>query len=127
MQIFALVEHELTERKAEALLSADEGTPCSEERMRQFLDGLIVEKRGPRDPTLAPLVPERLTNNEILKKLRISFNMREEQLLATFAAGGNALTKTELSGLFRKRLNKHYRSCSDEVLQAFILGIAPGG
>ncbi len=97
---------------------------CSDQQLGEFLDGLIAERRGPRDPNLPPLTPQPLTNNEVLKKLRIAWNMREAELLATFAAGGREMSKNEVSALFRKRGNKHYRVCSDEVLEAFIRGLA---
>jgi len=123
VEIFALAGHELTARKAAALVDPGEGTPCSEDRLRGFLDGVIIDKRGPRDPNLPPVVPERLTNNEILKKLRIAWNLKEIDVLAAFAAGGQELGKSEASALFRKRQNKHHRRCSDDTLAAFIRGL----
>ncbi|MEZ4321322.1 MAG: DUF1456 family protein [Myxococcota bacterium] len=91
-----------------------------------FLDGLIAEQRGPRDPDAPVLaVPEgwRLTNNEILKKLRIALQLQEDGVLRVLAAGGLAMGNRELTTLFRKPGNKHYRKAVDDVLLAFLNGL----
>lgn len=104
----------------------DDFVACSDAELSAFLDGLIVAKRGLRDPAPAPRkVPEdaRLSKNDILKKLRIAMMYKEEDMLATLEKGGATLSKSELGALFRKPSHKHYRSCGNQVLRNFIKGI----
>lgn len=105
---------------------AAEFKPCSDSQLAAFLDGLIVDRRGLREPAppVKPLPADfRLSKNDILKKLRIAMNFREEDMLNTLAAGGTQLSKSELGALFRKPQHKHYRSCGNQVLRNFIKGL----
>lgn len=99
---------------------------CSDAELTAFLDGLIVEKRGLREPAPPPrTLPDdyRLTRNDILKKLRIAMNFREQEMLDTLKAGGSELSKSELGAFFRKPGHKHYRACGNQVLRNFIVGL----
>lgn len=100
---------------------------CSDLFLAHFLEGLVINQRGrdesrPQRPIEAPV-----TNNMVLKKLRAAFELREEDMHAIFEAADVVLTKAELNALFRKPGNKHYRACSDELLQSFIEGMALSG
>jgi len=89
-----------------------------------FLDGLVIDRRGPRDPALPEPPRERiLSNNAIFKKLRIALVLDEPTVLAMLEQGGQPLSKHELSALFRKPKHKHYRACGDQVLRAFLKGL----
>jgi len=102
-----------------------EGTvACTSDQLGGFLDGLILDKRGPRDSDAAPRPAVRLTNNAILKKLRIALTLKEDDVLRILDAGGSPTTRLGLSPLFRKPGNKHYRACSDEVLRSFLNGLS---
>ncbi|NLJ11700.1 MAG: DUF1456 family protein, partial [Gammaproteobacteria bacterium] len=52
----------------------------NDELMVGFLDNLILERRGP-SPQPAPPTELPLTNNTILKKLRVAFTLHEADLL----------------------------------------------
>lgn len=96
---------------------------CPDDVLRAFLDGLITERRGPRDPS-APLPPEgTLDNNLILRKLRIALNLKEPAMLALLKRGGMDVSPSELGALFRNPANKHYRVCGDQFLRAFLRGL----
>ncbi|MEM7360133.1 MAG: DUF1456 family protein [Pseudomonadota bacterium] len=104
----------------------EEFAPCSDVQLAAFLDGLIVSRRGLREPAPAakPVsVDFRLSKNDILKKLRIAMNFREEDMLRTLNTGGTELSKAELSALFRNPQHKHYRPCGNQVLRNFIKGL----
>ena len=102
---------------------------CSDVELAAFLDGLIVSKRGLREanPKAKPIEPIkdgfRLSKNDILKKLRIAMNYKEQNMLDTLKLGGSELSKSELGALFRKPQHKHYRSCGGQVLRNFIKGL----
>ena len=95
----------------------------SDLELAAFLDGLIADKRGLREGgSLASPTP-RISKNEVLKKLRIAFAMRDDDMLHVLKKGGSALSKTELSALFRAPGHKHYRGCGDQVIRAFLMGL----
>ena len=97
--------------------------PCSDEVLAYFLDGLVFFKRG-KDET-RPQVPVELpiTNNIILKKLRVAFELKEEDMLATLQASEFPVSKPELSALFRKPGHNNYRTCGDQLLRNFLRGL----
>ncbi len=95
----------------------------SDPTLCRFLDGLIIEKRGPRPDGSVPEPLELLTNNEILKKLRIALEMRDEDVNAVFEKAEFVVTKAELSSFFRKEGHRNYRLCPEQVLRKFIQGL----
>ena len=87
-----------------------------------FLDNLIVSRRGP-SPQSAPATELPLTNNIILKKLRVAFTLQEADLLEILDSVAFTVTKPELSALFRKADHKNYRVCGDQLLRQFLKGL----
>ena len=104
----------------------DDYIPCSNPIMGFFLEGLIIHNRGKKEgaetPSEKPL-PE-LTNNAVLKKLRIALDLKEEDLIGIFKLAGVVISKHELTALFRKKGHKHYKECTDQLLRGFITGLA---
>ena len=98
--------------------------PCSDELLSAFLDGLIIERRGRRDdaPPPAPLL--RLANNDILKKLRVAFELKQEDIEALLALTGFKVSTAEVGALFRKPGHKNYRQCGDQFLRYLLKGLA---
>lgn len=97
---------------------------CPDPVLARFLDGLIVHYRGRDDSRpLAPW-PTRLDNNAMLKKLRVAFTLKDVDLHEVFEAGGFPLSKPELSALFRQPGHTNYRPCGDQLLRAFLRGLA---
>jgi uncharacterized protein YehS (DUF1456 family) len=100
--------------------------PCSDPVLGFFLDGLIIHKRGVREGASggdgAPSAA--LTNNVILKKLRIALDLKEDDMIAVLKQAGIEFSKNELSALFRKQGHKHYKECSDRLLTGFLVGLA---
>jgi len=64
-----------------------------------------------------------LDNNTILKKLRIAFEFKEEDMLHTLKLADFELSKPELSAFFRHEAHKHHRKCGDQVLRNFLQGL----
>ncbi len=64
-----------------------------------------------------------MNNNEILKKLRIAFSMKDTDVLSTLEKADMHLSKTELSAFFRKQGQRNYVDCGDQVLRRFLDGI----
>ena len=104
-----------------------EGEPgfvaCSDDMLAHFLDGLIVHFRG-RDESAPPRpVEKRITNNLVLKKLRVAFELKEEDMHAILKASEFPVSKPELSALFRKVGHDNYRPCGDQLLRNFLKGL----
>lgn len=97
---------------------------CGDEVMVSFLDGLIVHRRGKMEPRPEQdKKPERLTNNTMLKKLRVAFELKEEDMHKVLELAGFGVSKPELSALFRVKGHKNYRACGDQLLRNFLKGL----
>ncbi len=102
----------------------DEGfVECSDRVLAHFLDGLVFHRRGRDDTQPARPVEKRITNNLVLKKLRVAFELKDVDMHQVFAAAGFPLTKPELTALFRQAGHKHYRPCGDQILRNFLKGL----
>ncbi|MBG5125015.1 DUF1456 family protein, partial [Pseudomonas aeruginosa] len=64
-----------------------------------------------------------LSNNMILKKLRVAFELKEEDLHAILDSVDFPVSKPELSALFRKPGHSNYRTCGDQLLGNFLKGL----
>ena len=96
---------------------------CSNTMLARFLDGLVIFRRG-RDEGRPPRPPEkRITNNIVLKKLRVAFELKDVDMHEIFAAAGLPVSKPELSALFRQPEHKNYRECGDQLLRNFLKGL----
>jgi uncharacterized protein YehS (DUF1456 family) len=95
---------------------------CSYEELGVFLDGLVILKRGPSPKKQDDEVID-LTNNLILKKLRIALELKEAETEIIFNLADITLTKQELKSLFRKEGHKNFKPCSDALLMAFLEGL----
>lgn len=129
LEIFSLSGHAIGPSLLAGLLKKEDENgfvECSNEVMAFFLDGLIIQKRGPMDikPGHAKRADAPLTNNAILKKFRIALEFKEEDMLGTLKLGGMDISKSELSALFRKKGHKHYKECGDQFLRTFLKGLA---
>ena len=110
---------------------------CSDVVLSAFLDGLIIKRRGKRDNAPpAPVNPDgHLSNNDILKKLRIALALKEDDVLAIMKTTRPEITRSELSALFRQKDHINYKPCGDQFLRNFIAGlkevfnkqVTPGG
>lgn len=90
----------------------------------RFLDGFIIKKRGPHPSGNAPEPLEFVSNNEVLKKLRIALELKEEGMLAVFDKADFKVTSAELGSFFRKEGHRNYRKVPEQVLRKFIHGLS---
>ena len=96
---------------------------CSNSVLAHFLDGLVVQRRG-RDESLPPRpVEKRVTNNVVLKKLRVAFELKDVDMHKILADAGFPISKPELSALFRQPDHKNFRLCGDQLLRNFLKGL----
>ncbi|MDO9423212.1 MAG: DUF1456 family protein [Methylobacter sp.] len=127
IEIFALNDVEINRDELLKLLKKDNEADFVEldnKLLAQFLDGLIIYKRGKQENQAEqPKKPEQLTNNTVLKKLRIALEFKEEDMLSTLKLADFELSKGELSSFFRQKGHKHHRECGDQILRNFLQGL----
>lgn len=127
LEIFQLSDPEVTPEDVADILK-DETEPgfvlCSDAGMELFLDGLITYKRGPSKTKRESKPAVEMSNNMILKKLRIALNLKDDDMLALFKSAGITLSKSELTPFFRQEGKPNYKRCSDKMLKGFLKAIA---
>jgi uncharacterized protein YehS (DUF1456 family) len=98
---------------------------CSDLVLEAFLDGLIVYKRGVREgegsQSKKKVTP--LSNNEILRKIRIALELKEQEMLKLFELAQFPASKSELTAIFRAKGNENYKECGDQMLRNFLKGL----
>jgi len=126
IKAYALAEYEMKEERLENILKRRQDTGYEDatyEELGVFLDGLVLLKRGPSDKVANEDEIVALTNNLILKKVRVAMELKEAELVILFALGEVSLTKRQIGSLFRKEGGKNFKECSDELLMAFLDGL----
>lgn len=128
LTIFSSVDNPIDEKYLHSIM-AKEGEEnyvfCRDSLLSLFLDGLIYEKRGRKEWAMPTPLPakEILSNNAILRKLRIALNFKEEDMLSALNSGEFTVSKSELSALFRRANHRNYQECGDQLLRNFLKGI----
>ncbi len=124
---------------------------CSTTLLERFFDGLILYNRGSQFDSLEQdseildkkdrvggesninlreksnfikSSSESLSNNLILKKIRIALNLKQDEMIEIFRLGKVNIAKGEFSALFRKEGRKNYKECGDQYLKRFLQGLA---
>ena len=64
-----------------------------------------------------------MTNNDILKKLRVALHLRDDQIVEILKLVDFNITKSELGAFFRKEDHPNYVECGDQVLRNFLNGL----
>jgi uncharacterized protein YehS (DUF1456 family) len=64
-----------------------------------------------------------LTNNDILKKLRVALQLRDDDIVKILKLKDFEISKTELSSFFRAEDHPNYRKCGDQLLRNFLDGL----
>ncbi len=126
IKAYDLEEYKMEASHLEALLKRrleDGFMLCSYEELGVFLDGLVTLKRGPSPKKKSEKDAVELTNNRILKKLRIALELKESETEIIFGLADVELSKQQLASLFRKEGHKNFKACSDELLMAFLEGL----
>lgn len=123
--LFRLGGHDLSLGDLDLLLKKEDEpgfTDCPDVLLSAFLDGLVISRRGPREH--GPETADELNNNQILRKLRIALELRDEHMLRILEAGGMKLSRSELSALFRNPSHRNFVPCRDQLLRKFLAGLA---
>jgi uncharacterized protein YehS (DUF1456 family) len=125
ISLFALADVVVTREQVSAWLKKEEDPDyreCKDMQMATFLNGLIIDKRGKKDGP-QPEPEKRLNNNIIFRKLKIAFNLKNEDVLELLSLAEVTISKHELSAFFRRTSHQHYRVCNDQILRNFLKGL----
>lgn len=126
LQCYTLETYDMQSQHLAALLKRRQDKAfelCSYEELGVFLDGLVSLKRGPSPQKKSEEEQVELTNNLILKKLRIALELKEAEIEIIFGLAEIELSKQQLSSLFRKENHKNFKPCSDALLMSFLEGL----
>ncbi len=64
-----------------------------------------------------------MSNNDIMKKLRVALQLRDDDIIHILKLVDFSITKTELSAFFRSEDHPNYKPCGDQVLRNFLNGL----
>jgi len=64
-----------------------------------------------------------MTNNDILKKLRVALQLKDDDIVKILALVDFKTTTTELGAIFRKEDHPNYKECGDQLLRNFLNGL----
>ncbi len=87
-----------------------------------FLNGLIADKRGQRPDGPEP-AETAINNNLILRKLKIAFKLKTNEIQAIYTLAGRQVSEHEITAFFRRPDQRQYRICNDQYLRWFLSGL----
>ena len=64
-----------------------------------------------------------MDNNDIFKKLRIAFNMKDTDIIETLKLSNFEISKSEINAIFRNKSHRNYKPCGDQLLRNFLDGL----
>jgi len=64
-----------------------------------------------------------LTNNDIIKKLRVALSYKDTDIIAILKLVDYDISKTELSAFFRAEDHEKYMELQDQILRNFLNGL----
>jgi uncharacterized protein YehS (DUF1456 family) len=100
---------------------------CSDVVIAHFLNGLVIYKRGKDESRPPQPVEVPVTNNTVLKKLRVAFALKDDTIIALLDKTGFQVSKAEIGAFFRRPDHRNYRDCGDQFLRNFLRGLASSG
>jgi uncharacterized protein YehS (DUF1456 family) len=64
-----------------------------------------------------------LTNNDILKKLRVALKLRDDDIVEILGLVDYKISKSELGAFFRSEGHPKYMELQDQILRNFLNGL----
>ncbi len=128
ISIFKLANYDMEIDYLHAVMKreGEEGySPCRDKIIGLFLDGLIIKNRG-RQEGQGPKVlgpKERLSNNEVMRKIRIAMSYKDEDMIHALQLADFRISKSELSAFFRKPDHRNFKPAGDQVVRNLLQGM----
>lgn len=63
-----------------------------------------------------------MTNNDILRRIRFTFDYNDDKMMSIFASGGQEITRAELSDWLKKDEDPDFKGIYDKQLATFLNG-----
>ncbi|EGT4253213.1 DUF1456 family protein [Citrobacter amalonaticus] len=126
VRILALAEMESTSANFDTWVTKEdeEGfVRCPDIILSGFLNGLIYDKRGKDDSAPELALERRVNNNTVLKKLRIAFSLKTDDIQAIMTQQNVRVSMPEITAMMRAPDHKNYRECGDQFLRYFLRGL----
>jgi uncharacterized protein YehS (DUF1456 family) len=64
-----------------------------------------------------------MTNNDVLRRIRYTFNFDDATMMAVFGLAGPEVTRTQISDWLKKEEDADFQKCSDRELAIFLNGL----
>lgn len=64
-----------------------------------------------------------LTNNDVLKKIRVALKLRDDEIVGILKLVDFNISKSELNAFFRKEDHPKYMELQDQILRNFLNGL----
>ena len=64
-----------------------------------------------------------MIGNDVLRRIRYSFDFNDSKMIALFELGGGSVTRAEISDWLKKELDPDYKVCPDLQLATFLNGL----
>lgn len=64
-----------------------------------------------------------MSNNDVLKKLRVALMLRDDQIVEILKLVDFKLSKSEVGSFFRSEDHPNYVACGDQILRNFLNGL----
>ena len=64
-----------------------------------------------------------MSNNDIMKKLRVALQLRDDDVVKILELVNFRITKTELGAIFRNEDHPNFKPCGDQILRNFRNGL----
>jgi uncharacterized protein YehS (DUF1456 family) len=130
LELFRLVDYDIPKAELESIFKTEDEAgyvECGDDLMEKFLKALVISRRGRREGAADGKPPAagrlRLCNNDVLKRIRIALELKDDDIIGIMGLAKVQLSKSELSALFRKPGHPNYRPCGDQFLRNFLVGL----
>lgn len=126
VRILALADMESTSAGFDTWMAKEDEdgfVRCPDIILSGFLNGLIYEKRGKDDSAPELALERRVNNNTVLKKLRIAFSLKTDDIQAIMTQQNVRVSMPEITAMMRSADHKNYRECGDQFLRYFLRGL----
>lgn len=64
-----------------------------------------------------------MSNNDILKKLRVALQLRNDEIIEILKLVDFKMTASELGAFFRSEDHPNFKPCGDQILRNFLNGL----
>ncbi len=126
LSLYNLVSYPMSKERLDGILknpSNKRSITATYEELGLFLDALILHKRKESPNSTDSDEEIELTNNLILKKIRVALNLKEYEIAIIFELVDFKISKSKIKNLFRSPKHPKYIECDDKTLLAFLEGL----